>query len=172
MLRIETWLGQADVLDEVRNAAPTLTLDWDARQKSRLRTRLDDGRDAAVVLPRGVVLRERDLLMDETGALVQVRAAPQAVHIVEPVDARQLLRAAYHLGNRHVPVKLEATRLLFESDPVLASMLAGIGIATREAREPFDPEPGAYGGGHRHDHDEAGGHVGEQLSIDAHAARR
>ncbi|CAN5292036.1 hypothetical protein BH10PSE17_BH10PSE17_22200 [soil metagenome] len=168
MLRIETWLGQADVLAEVRAAAPTLTLDWDARQRSRLRVRLDDGREAAVVLPRGVVLRDGDLLMDESGALIEVRARPQPVCVVE-AEPTALLRAAYHLGNRHIPVQLGAGRLSFESDPVLADMLARIGVASRQALEPFDPEAGAYGGGHRHDHDEIGGHVGEQLSIDAHA---
>ncbi|CAN5154674.1 hypothetical protein BH09PSE6_BH09PSE6_25570 [soil metagenome] len=168
MLRIETWLGQADVLAEVRDAAPTLTLDWDARQRSRLRVALDDGREVAVVLQRGVVLRDADLLMDQTGALVRVCAKPQRVRIVQ-AEPTQLLRAAYHLGNRHVPVQLGDGRLSFESDPVLADMLARIGIASCEALEPFDPEAGAYGGGHRHDHDEVGGHIGEQLSIDAHA---
>jgi urease accessory protein len=171
MLRIETWLGHADVLPEVRAAAATVTLDWNARQRSRLRVTLDDGRDAAVLLPRGVVLRSDDLLMDESGALIAVRAANQAVRVVE-AEATALLRAAYHLGNRHVPVQLGDGRLSFESDPVLAAMLSGIGVSSREAIEPFDPEPGAYGGGHRHDHDEVGGHIGEQLSIDAHASAR
>ncbi len=81
-----------------------------------------------------------------------------------------LMRAAYHLGNRHVPVELGDGVVRLERDPVLRDLLQRLGLEVAAAFEPFDPEPGAYGGGHRHDTDVEGGSVGEQLSRAAHAA--
>lgn len=168
---IETYIGPATFDASLVDGAPCLTLDFDARCKTRLRAELDDGSEVGLMLPRGTVLRDGDWLVANDMQYIRVRAAPQPVYVVD-ADGVDLARAAYHLGNRHVPVQLETWRLMFEHDPVLAAMLRGLGFEPREANEPFDPEPGAYGGGHRHDHDDAGGHVGEQLSIEAHAAQR
>jgi urease accessory protein len=133
--------------------APTLTLDFDARRKSRLAATLDNGEEA-LVLPRGTVLRDGDVLVAQDGALVRVVAAAEAVLMVTARDRLTLTRAAYHLGNRHTPVEVGADYLKLEYDPVLADMLKRIGAMVEQMTLPFQPESGAYGGGHKHGHDE------------------
>jgi urease accessory protein len=85
---------------------------------------------------------------------VRVVAAAQAVLVVRAKDALTLTRAAYHLGNRHTPVEVGADYLKLEYDPVLADMLKRIGALVDQVSMPFQPESGAYGGGHKHGHDE------------------
>ena len=152
--------GLAPVL--VKRAA-TLALDWDTRQKSRFDAEDSQGRTLAVFLPRGSVVRGGDVLVAEDGSLVAVQAAPQPVMVVRPCAEHgqpfDLLRAAYHLGNRHVPVDLRADRLQFEPDPVLAEMLRRMHLTVTEEQAGFEPEGGAYqAGGHGHAHDHAHGH--------------
>jgi urease accessory protein len=134
--------------------AATLTLDFDARRKSRLAATLDSGEEVALVLPRGTVLRDGDVLVAQDGALVRVVAADEAVLMVRAPDALTLTRAAYHLGNRHTPVEVGVDFLKLEYDPVLADMLKRIGAVVEQVTAPFQPESGAYGGGHKHGHDE------------------
>ncbi|BFG74292.1 urease accessory protein UreE [Paraburkholderia terrae] len=134
--------------------APTLTLAFDARCKSRLAATLDSGEEVALLLPRGTVLRDGDVLVADDGGLVRVVAAPETVLYVRAKDVLTLTRAAYHLGNRHTPVEVGADYLKLEYDPVLADMLKRLGALVDQAEMPFQPETGAYGGGHRHGHDE------------------
>jgi len=134
--------------------APTLTLAFDARCKSRLAATLDSGEEVALLLPRGTVLRDGDVLVADDGGLVRVVAAPESVLVVRAPDVLTLTRAAYHLGNRHTPVEVAADYLKLEYDPVLADMLKRLGASVDQVEMPFQPETGAYGGGHRHGHDE------------------
>ncbi|MCC8401186.1 urease accessory protein UreE [Paraburkholderia sp. MMS20-SJTN17] len=134
--------------------APTLTLAFDARRKSRLAATLDNGEEVALLLPRGTVLRDGDVLVADDGGLVRVVAAHEAVLYVRAPDALTLTRAAYHLGNRHTPVEVGTDYLKLEYDPVLADMLTRIGATVEQVSLPFQPEAGAYGGGHKHGHDE------------------
>lgn len=133
--------------------APTLTLAYEARCKSRLSATLDNGETVALVLPRGTVLADGDVLVADDGGLVRVVAADEAVLVVRANDALTLTRAAYHLGNRHTPVEVGADYLKLEADTVLESMLTRLGVGVEAASLPFQPETGAYGGGHRHGHD-------------------
>ncbi len=149
-----------------------LALDHGQRSRSRLAATLDDGTAAAVMLPRGTVLRDGDVLEAEAGERVCVRALAQPLLELRADDPMQLARALYHLGNRHVPVQIESWRLLIEPDPVLERMLRGLGLQVRELRLPFDPEAGAHGGGHHHGSEaDATTGLGERLSIEAHRAR-
>ncbi|CAG9207039.1 Urease accessory protein UreE [Paraburkholderia caribensis] len=134
--------------------APTLTLAFDARCKSRLAATLDSGEEVALLLPRGTVLRDSDVLVADDGGLVRVVAAPESVLYVRAPDVLTLTRAAYHLGNRHTPVEVGVDYLKLEYDPVLADMLKRLGALVDQVEMPFQPETGAYGGGHRHGHDE------------------
>ncbi len=139
-----------------------LELDWDIRQKSRFDATASDGRHVGVFLPRGTVMRGGDVLITQDGSLLRVVAAPQAVLRItacpdHPVQAQafDLMRAAYHLGNRHVPIELRPDHLKIEPDHVLAEMLRAMHLTVVETREPFEPEGGAYGAqgaGHGHAH--------------------
>jgi urease accessory protein len=125
-----------------------LTLSHDKRQKSRALVTFDDGGEAELLLERGSGLREGDRLLLDDGSVVGVRAAAEELSIVSAPDARQLARAAYHLGNRHVALQIEPGRLAYLHDHVLDEMLGGLGLAVTFARAPFEPESGAYGHGH------------------------
>ena len=127
-----------------------LVLPFERRQKSRLRTRLESGIEVGLFLERGTMLRDGDCLMTEEGRVVRVVAAPEQVYLVRCESAVQLMRAAYHLGNRHVPLEIGAGWLKLKSDEVLRDMLLGLGASVSAAELPFEPEAGAYGGGHRH----------------------
>jgi len=143
--------------------ASEVELDWDVRQKSRIAATDSQGRALNVFLPRGTVLRGGDVLVAEDGSLIRVKSAPQPVLVVThcpdhgtPFD---LLRAAYHLGNRHVPLELQPDRLLLEPDHVLADMLRAQHLIVTEATGAFEPEGGAYEpGAHAHDHGHSHGH--------------
>lgn len=133
--------------------AVKLVLPFGDRSKSRLRATLDNGNEVALFLPRGTVLRGGDLLVAEDGTFVEVQAAAESVLQVTAADALSLMRAAYHLGNRHTPVEVGRDYLRLEYDPVLADMLVRLGVTIARAELPFEPEAGAYGGGHKHGHD-------------------
>jgi urease accessory protein len=131
-----------------------LFLPFDLRRKSRFRTTLTNGTEAAIFLPRGSVLRDGDLLEAEDGTLVRVESAPEDVLLVTAETPYELVRAAYHLGNRHTPVELGKNFLKLEADQVLKEMLVHLGVTVREEISSFHPEGGAYGGGHPHGHDD------------------
>ena len=160
--------GLAPVL--VKRAAQ-LELDWDVRQKSRFEATDSLGRVLGVFLPRGTTARGGDVLVAEDGSLVRVLAAPQPVLVVRacaehgtPFD---LLRAAYHLGNRHVALELKPDHLKLEPDHVLADMLRHQHLIVSEALEAFEPEGGAYGpAGHGHEaaHRHGDGHEHEHAN--------
>ncbi|AVH38960.1 urease accessory protein UreE [Pseudomonas monteilii] len=134
----------------------TVTLDVDSRIKSRLRVTLDDGREAGLMLERGHLLRGGELLADSDGSqLIRVLAAPETVSTVRCADPHLLARAAYHLGNRHVPLQIEPGLLRFQHDHVLDDMLCGLGLTVEAEQAPFEPEAGAYQSaphGHSHAH--------------------
>ncbi|HJL15645.1 MAG TPA: urease accessory protein UreE [Sandaracinaceae bacterium LLY-WYZ-13_1] len=129
-----------------------LVLTFDDRQRSRLRARLDDGREVGLLLPRGTVLRGGDRLEADDGTVVLVEAAAQTLSAVRSADPIALARAAYHLGNRHVPVQIGEGWVRYEHDHVLDDMVRGLGLEVTEERAGFEPEGGAYGHGHTHGH--------------------
>ncbi|MEB3826183.1 urease accessory protein UreE [Phormidium sp. CCY1219] len=129
----------------------TLSLTAEDRTRSRHRFTTEEGQAVYVKLPRGTVLRDRDRLATETGEiLVLVIAKPEPVLTVTGNSAIDLVRAAYHLGNRHVSLEITATYLRLEVDSVLKSMLQQFGLTVIEEVAPFAPEIGAYG--HHHGH--------------------
>ena len=140
-------------------ATDSVALSYDARKRSRLRLTLVSGREAGIFLERGEHLQGGDrLITDDGGTVVEIVAAPEK--LIEAIADSPLLfaRAAYHLGNRHVPVQILPTeaggRLRSQADHVLADMIKGLGCSVAEIEAPFQPEAGAYGGGHHH-HDDA-----------------
>lgn len=160
--------------------AASVELDWDTRSKSRFDATDSQGRRLGVFLPRGRVLRGGDVLVAEDGSLVRVLAAAQPVlvvrHCTQHGSPFDLLRAAYHLGNRHVQLELKPDRLQLEPDHVLADLLRQMHLIVSAEQAPFEPEAGAYAsgghahggdpthpvghGGHGHHHDHAHEHGG------------
>jgi urease accessory protein len=171
--------GQGLAAALVKRAA-TVELDWDVRQKSRFDATDSNGRALGVFLPRGTLVRGGDVLVLEDGSLVRVQAAPQEVLRItacaqhgSPFD---LTRAAYHLGNRYVPIELQPDHLKIEPDHVLADMLRAMHMTVVTVQEAFEPEGGAYsshghaqGHGHSHSHDHGHEHDPHAHSHEHHA---
>lgn len=147
-------------LPEAVGERATAHLTLDQRQRSRQRIRLDDGREAGILVPRGEVLRDGDLLGADGGLVVRIVAAAEPLSCAESTDPLLLARACYHLGNRHVALQIAAGRLCWLRDHVLDDLVRGLGLDVSHAQAPFEPEPGAYGGGHRHGHGH--GHDGHE----------
>ena len=129
-----------------------LVLPFDARQKSRLRARLVSGEEVGLMLPRGEILRGGDLVTASDGRVIEVVAEPEKLLHIESAE---LAKIAYHLGNRHVPVQVGKDFLRIAEDHVLEEMVKKLGAAVKPVVAPFEPEAGAYAGGH-HQHDEMG----------------
>ena len=121
-----------------------VTLDYDARHRRRLRMAGDDGTDLLLDLPRAMALRDGDGLLLEGGDIVLVRAAPEPLLEARADDVEELVRIAWHLGNRHIPVQVLSGALRLRADPVIADMLAGLGAHVRNVEAPFESEGGAY----------------------------
>jgi urease accessory protein len=125
-------------------AMSRLELPFELRQKTRQRARLASGEEVALMLPRGAVLRGGELLLASDGRMVEVIASPESVLHVECSSAEALARAAYHLGNRHVPVEVGNGYLRLAADHVLEQMLKGLGARITAMQASFEPESGAY----------------------------
>ena len=163
MMQISKLISQGAGLAPVLiKRASTVELDWEVRQKSRFEATDSLGRQFGVFLPRGTQVRGGDVLVAEDGSMVRVIAARQAVLRISACAVHgtpfDLTRAAYHLGNRHVPIELKPDHLKIEPDHVLADMLRAMHLTVNEVLEAFEPEGGAYGAG-SHGHSHADGHA-------------
>jgi urease accessory protein len=130
-------------------------IDFDRRHRRRILLRTEQGRGVLLDLPQAVRLRHGDGLVVEAG-VVLVCAKPEPLLEIRAHGADQMVRIAWHLGNRHLPVQLLGDRIRIRADHVIGDMVRGLGGHVEEIEAPFDPEPGAYAGGHQHhDHDHA-----------------
>jgi urease accessory protein len=148
MLTLNTKIEHAEKIDG------ELLLPYDQREKSRLRATMTSGEEVAVFTLRGTVLRNGDLLRGDDGRVVKINAAEEATYRVEASSPHQLLRCAFHLGNRHTQAQVGEGFLRIRKDPVLKEMLEGLGALVVEEEAAFEPESGAYGGGHHHHGDD------------------
>ena len=155
MLTLNTKVEDAAQIDGI------LVLQYDQREKSRLRATLTSGETVAVFTVRGSVLRDGDLMRGDDGRVIRIEAADEATYRVLCGHPFQLLRCAFHLGNRHTQAQLGEGYLRIRADPVLKEMLEGLGATVLPEQAAFEPEAGAYGGGHGHGD---GGHPGNPLA--------
>ncbi|MFK7795450.1 MAG: urease accessory protein UreE [Gammaproteobacteria bacterium] len=145
-------------IDTKVDASYTLTLPFESRQKARLHTQLDSGEEAGLFIPRGIVLRGGDKLQAESGEIIEIVSADEEVSTATSNDPLLLMRASYHLGNRHVPLEVKPTYLRFHYDHVLNEMLEHLNLSISKESAPFEPESGAYSQGHGHSHSHSHDH--------------
>jgi urease accessory protein len=126
----------------------TLELTFEARQKRWLRISLASGEEVSLRLPRGERLRGGDLLLASDGRVIGISAAPERVVRIECPTPSDLLRVAYHLGNRHVPLQVGVDFLLIQEHPALEEMARSLGARLTAMKIPFEPESGAYANAH------------------------
>ena len=140
-------------IDSDSHATASVTLPLDLRLKTRQRVTLASGEDAGIFLEKGAILRGGEKLQSEDGLVVEIIAADELVSSVYVDDALALAKAAYHLGNRHIPLQIEKGVLRYQHDHVLDEMVKGFGLDVMVEQAPFEPEGGAYqSGGHSHAH--------------------
>lgn len=161
---------QTAILATQQQNGQYLQLDFDTRQRSRFRANLQNGEAIGIDLPRTGTLKDGDVVQNASGDIIQIFAKPQTLTKVTADNAFELMRGAYHLGNRHVPLMLvqhdNDYALYFEPDYVLADMLVKLGLTVSEVEHAFEPETGAYGhGGHSHGHDNRLSHADTQSTI-------
>ena len=135
----------------VQENVEIVELTFDTRQKSRFRATLANGHDIGADLPRTGILRSGSFIATEQGDILRIDAKPERLMQVIAQSDFDLVKAAYHLGNRHVPLMLTPSALYFEPDHVLAEMVTGLGLTVAEIEHPFEPESGAYAQ-HSHEH--------------------
>lgn len=128
-------------------AKTTLTLDYEARTKSRLLVTLDNGTKAGLFLERGVVLKQGDILSSKQGNSVMIKAAKEKVSTAHGSTQKELLLACYHLGNRHVSLEIGEGWIRYQHDHVLDDMVRQLGLRVINEIAPFAPESGAYQSG-------------------------
>ena len=128
----------------------TVTLDHETRNRRRLAMVSDHGTSFLLDLPEAVRLHDGDGLLLDNDAVIEVRALTEKLLAIRGRDAAHHARLAWHIGNRHIALQVEGERLLIRPDHVIADMLRQLGAAVDETTEPFEPERGAYGHGHRH----------------------
>ena len=134
-------------------AVSSLTLDFDARHRRRIRLTADDGEDVLLDLPETIAMADGDGLQLGDGRWLKVQAAPENLVEVRHQDAVKLTRLAWHLGNRHLPTEIRGNLLLIRPDHVIEDMLCGFGAELQKVRAAFQPEGGAYGHGHHPHHE-------------------
>lgn len=134
-------------------AAGSLTLDFDARHRRRIRMTADQGEDVLLNLPKAVAMADGDGVQLDDGTWLRIQAAPEPVVEIRHKALHELARLAWHLGNRHLPTEIQNQILRIRPDHVIEDMLRGFGADLVNVLAPFQPEGGAYSG-HHHSHGE------------------
>jgi len=136
-----------------KEAVDRVLIDHDRRHRRRILLRTEAGREVLLDLPQAARLRHGDgIALDDNGGVVLVCARPEKLLEIHAHDDAQLVRIAWHLGNRHLPVQLDGDRIRIRADHVIAEMIEGLGGHIEEIEAPFDPEAGAYAAGGHHNH--------------------
>ena len=139
---------------DVAQASDSVSIDYDRRYRRRILLTARSGAEILLDFPQAVRLRHGDALRLLDGTLVRVDARPEPLLDIHAHDEGELVRIAWHLGNRHLPMQLLHGHIRIRADHVIKAMVEQLGGHVAEMHAPFDPEEGAYGGGHRHDHDD------------------
>jgi urease accessory protein len=137
-------------------AVSAVTLDFEARHRRRIQLTLDDGEMILLNLPRAVAMSDGDGLQIEDGRWIRVQASKESLVEIRHPDPEQLVRLAWHLGNRHLPTDICGSLLRIRPDHVIEAMLCGMGADLKQVVASFQPEGGAYRG---HSHSHQGGDI-------------
>ncbi|MGA9864820.1 MAG: urease accessory protein UreE [Acetobacteraceae bacterium] len=132
----------------ISEAIDSVLLDFDMRHRRRITLRTEAGAELLLDLAQAARLRDGDAMVLDTAALVRVRARPEALLEIHAHDESALIRIAWHLGNRHLPVQVLGDRLRIRDDHVIAALVGQLGGHAARIEAPFDPEAGAYEHGH------------------------
>jgi urease accessory protein len=151
ILQAKTW-DKSQEIDHV-------LIDYDRRHRRRILLTTEKGADLLLDLPQAARLRDGDGLLTDAG-VIRVQSRPEPLADIHAHSDADLVRIAWHLGNRHLPVQLLRDHIRIRRDHVIEDMVENLGGHVEHLEAPFDPEAGAYAGGHQHHHDDADHHHG------------
>jgi urease accessory protein len=126
----------------------TLCLTWEERRWTRKRVVTTQGREVALALPTGSLLRPGDVVVVEADWYLEVEGKPEPVLTVTPRDRNEAIRVAFDVGNRHFPLAISGGDLLVPDDTAMEQLLNRLGVAWKRRAAVFSP----LGGGHFHEH--------------------
>lgn len=126
---------------DARSARERVVLEASDRQRRRIVLTTDKDRRVLLDLEKPVTLHDGDGLVLDGGAMVLVVGAPEPLLEVSAHGAADLVRLAWHLGNRHTDVQFAGGKLRIRRDHVLEDMLRRLGAHLEPLEAPFDPEP-------------------------------
>ena len=135
---------------EWSNSFEVCILTYDERFLRRKVLKTFRSKKVLIDLSQTTSLDHGDALVIEDGRFIELLAAKEPLL---KVTGKDLVKLAWHIGNRHTPCQIEAKRLLIQEDPVIGHMLEHLGATVTSLLEPFDPEKGAYGYGRTHSHE-------------------
>jgi urease accessory protein len=142
-------------------AVDRIVLDADDRRRRRIVLTAEKNTTFLLDLPSPIVLKDGDGLVLDNGGMVQVIGKPEPLLEVHARLPHELVRLAWHLGNRHTDVQIVGDALRIRYDHVLADMLRQLGAEVTPLEAPFDPEAGAHTHGHSAGHERGHGHAHE-----------
>jgi urease accessory protein len=137
---------------DAATATDTVLIDYDRRHRRRILLSTESGAEVLLDFPHAVRLRHGDGLVVDSGGVIRVCARPEPLLEIHAHEDGELVRIAWHLGNRHLPVQLLGDRIRIRADHVIADMVEGLGGHVEMIEAPFDPEAGAYAPGATHHH--------------------
>lgn len=140
-------------------ATDEILIDFDRRHRRRIVLKTQSGQSLLLDLPQATRLRDGDGLQLDSGPTIRVRARPEPLAEIHAHSDAELIRIAWHLGNRHLPVQLLRDKIRIRRDHVIEAMVEQLGGHVEILEAPFDPEAGAYAGGHSHSHDDNEDHT-------------
>ncbi len=132
----------------------SITLIYDDRFRRRLVMKTDGGKEFLLDLVKTTELRSGDLIELDNGEYIEVKAACEKLMKATSNDPLLIMKAAWHIGNRHLSCEIQANKILLRFDHVIMHMLQNLGLTLEVINQPFNPEGGAYGesrtAGHKH----------------------
>lgn len=150
MLIFQTKINKGSPDSQNIKSSECVYLPFEIRQKARFVAITESGVEVGIQVKRGHILRDGDKLQAEDGTVLEVKAGEEPVSTVKESDEKLLARLCYHLGNRHVQLQVEKGWCRFLQDHVLDEMVELLGATVIHENAPFEPEAGAYAGGHHH----------------------
>lgn len=135
-------------------SSDSVTLNYDNRYRRRIVLKTDGGEDFLLDLAKTTELRSGDLIELEDGRFIEVKAASEKLMKATSNEPLLILKAAWHIGNRHLSCEIQMDNLILRFDHVILHMLENLGLTLEVINQPFNPEGGAYGDtrttGHQH----------------------
>ena len=138
---VTDWIKEKPKLSSILK----LTLSSDERRILRGKRLTDCNQEIILQLPRKGNLNDGDILLtNESNFYVEIIAKTEDLIEISSNSKIELIKTAYHLGNRHVEIEIEEDILLTKSDYIIENMLNNFNVDILKTQKKFFPEKGAH----------------------------